>query len=250
MRIILFVLSVFLLISVSWAQQGTASAPQGASPAAANSGMHIQPGTVIPAELDKSLDAKKIKAGDPVVAKVSQDLLSNGQVVIPAGSKITGHVTQAQTHKGDTASELGIAFDQIALKNGSEIPLHASIQAVAPPPRAAAFAGSGNEPMNEGAPASGSTMGGMGQRGGVTGAAGNTPGGAASPYPQDATGAPAAPAPSAGAGVLSTGSQGAVGMKDVALHAGTNPSQGSVLSSDRRNVHLDSGTQLMLRVTQ
>ena len=94
-------------------------------------------------------------------------------------------------------------------------------------------------------------MGGIGARGGVTGAPGATPGGTANPYPQDTNGGPGgAPATSAGVGMLSTGSQGAVNMKDVTLHAGTNPSEGSIISSDRRNVHLDSHTQLMLRVAQ
>ena len=247
MKLMLSAFSAFLLASALWAQQGSMPA-QGNAPGA-SSAMHIQPGAVIPAELDKSLDAKKAKAGEPVMAKVSQDLVSKGQVVIPAGSKITGHVTQAQAHKGDTASQLGIAFDQIALKNGTQIPFHASIQALAPPPQNPALgSGGGNEPMSEAGPSGGGNTGGMGGHSGM-GAPGSTPGGGANPYPQDNTGAAGA-SQSAGVGLLSTGSQGAVGMKDVTLKAGTNPTEGSVISSDRRNVHLDSHTQLMLRVMQ
>src|SRR6185437_13846064 len=55
-------------------------------------GLHFSPGSVLPVELDKSVDAKKAKPGDPVVAKVDQDLLSNGKIVIPRNSKVMGHV--------------------------------------------------------------------------------------------------------------------------------------------------------------
>jgi hypothetical protein len=235
------VILLMLLLGVAAAQQ-TPSVPQ----EQANSGVRIQPGTVIPAELDKSLDAKKVKPGDPVVAKVSQDLLSNGQVVIPVGSKITGRVTQAQAHKSDSASELGIVFEQITMKNGNQVPFHADIQALAPPPQNPALAGTGgNDPMSESGPGGTPGAGGMGQRGGVASTP-TAPTGGANPYPQPS----GAPATSAGVGQLSSGSQGAVNMKDVTLHAGANPSEGSIISSDRKNVHLDSGTQLMLRVTQ
>src|SRR5439155_15817471 len=119
---------------------------------------------VIPAELAKSIDAKKSKPGDPVVAKTSQDLLSNGQVVIPRGTKITGHVTAAKPHeKSDPASSVGIAFDQIAIKNGPELPFQADIQAMGRPVQSAAAEAAGN-PMDSGAPSSGSSNQSMGGR--------------------------------------------------------------------------------------
>src|SRR4051812_2801846 len=77
---------------------GQGAAPQSNPPASSNGAMgetaqpnKVAAGTVIPAELDKSIDAKKCKTGDPVVAKTTSDLLSNGQVAIPRGTKITGH---------------------------------------------------------------------------------------------------------------------------------------------------------------
>ncbi len=86
----------------------------------------IPPNTIIPAELTKSIDAKKAKPGDPVTAKTVQDLLAKGQVVIPRGSKLAGHVTQAQARaKGGTDSMLGVAFDRIQIGEGKELPLTA-----------------------------------------------------------------------------------------------------------------------------
>ncbi len=46
-------------------------------------------------------------------------------------------------------------------------------------------------------------------------------------------------------GALSASSQGVVGLKDLCLNA---TPQAFVLSSSNKNVHLDSGTQLMLKV--
>src|SRR5690348_6744 len=82
-------------------------------------------------ELPKSIDARKAKTGDRIEAKTTQDMLSNGKIVIPHDSKITGHITESQGRakgqKGDSTSSLGIAFDTLTLKGGQEIPLHAEI---------------------------------------------------------------------------------------------------------------------------
>src|SRR5689334_1790327 len=57
--------------------------------------MQIPSGTKVPAVLDKSIDSRKCKQGDEVVAKTTQDVVSNGKVIIPKNSKLIGHVTQA-----------------------------------------------------------------------------------------------------------------------------------------------------------
>ena|SRR5579859_4581118 len=65
-----------------------AAAPQTQAPqpsaAAAQPGAikRVAPGSVIPVQLTKTIDAKKAKTGDEVLAKVTQDLKSNsGEVV-------------------------------------------------------------------------------------------------------------------------------------------------------------------------
>jgi hypothetical protein len=220
--------------------------PQATGEASASG--QIAPGTVIPAELAKSIDAKKAKQGDQVVAKTSQDLLSGGQVIIPRGAKIIGHVTQAKAReKGEPESTLGIAFDKLVMKDGHELPLNASIQALAGPPSMAA---SSAAPMSEsgGMPGgmSGSASGGMGG-GGARGAgsAGTSPTAPGSPgsYPQD-TGVPS----SAGTSnrTLAPNAQGVVGISGLSLTTGADNS--SVITSQNKNVKLDGGTQLMLRV--
>ena len=230
----------------------TTGTPSGnAAPAAnaqatdsASQGSRIAPGTVIPAELAKSIDSKKAKTGDPVMAKTSQDLLSNGQVVIPRGSKIVGHVTQAAGGKKGEQSTLGIAFDKLVKKDGTELPLVATIQAVAKPQPSPALA-SGNEPMSEtgGAPA-GNPGGGYGA-GGYGGGNRNSAPGAGGPPTPDPSATSAGTGVSQG-GALSPGSQGVMGMEGVTLSQ-PGGQQGTVLTSADHNVKLDSGTQLMLR---
>jgi hypothetical protein len=114
-----------------------------------------QAGT-IPVQLAKSLDARKLKAGDPVEAKVTADLHMGDGTIIPRGSNVTGHVTKASARaKGDPESELGLVFDRISLKSGRDIPVKTSIQAVGPPPNygpAPAQMGDGAPIPNTGAP--------------------------------------------------------------------------------------------------
>ena len=82
----------------------------------------IMPGTIIPVELAKTLDAKKVKAGDKIEAKIVVDLLSDGQVIIPKGAKITGHISDAKARSKDSKdSMVGIVFDQLSTKEGGDL---------------------------------------------------------------------------------------------------------------------------------
>ncbi|HZC23015.1 MAG TPA: hypothetical protein VE866_06730, partial [Candidatus Binatia bacterium] len=69
----------------------------GTSQAQTASAPKIAPGSVIPVQLTKTVDAKKAKTGDEVVAKVTQDMKTQtGEVLVPKDTKVTGHVTEAQ----------------------------------------------------------------------------------------------------------------------------------------------------------
>src|ERR1051326_3746682 len=98
----------------------------------------LESGVILRAELSKSLDAKKAKPGDEVTAKVTQDVMANGRVMVRKGSKLIGHVTEAQARtKDNPESHLGIAFDRAVLKNGQQMTLNASLQALAAAPHVA-----------------------------------------------------------------------------------------------------------------
>jgi hypothetical protein len=87
---------------------------------------------VIPVSLTKTVDAKKAKTGDEVIATVTTDLKTDsGQILVPKDTKVVGHVTQAQAHsKEQKESQVGIEFDHAVMKSGGEMQMPMSIQAV------------------------------------------------------------------------------------------------------------------------
>ena len=104
-------------------QTPPASAPATEStPGPASNSPKIAPGSVLPAQLTKSIDAKKAKKGDEVVAKIMQDLRNNaGTVVVPKDTKIVGHVTEAEARsKEQKESQVGIMFDKAVTKTGDK----------------------------------------------------------------------------------------------------------------------------------
>ena len=112
------------------------SAAAGSNSAAGVNGASgaLSSGTTLQAELTKSIDAKKAKQGDEVTAKLTQDVKGSGRVVLHKGTKLVGHVTEAQAKSKESGeSKLGIAFDKAVLKGGEEMAFTGVIQALAPP---------------------------------------------------------------------------------------------------------------------
>jgi hypothetical protein len=222
------------------------------------------------------LDAKHNKPGDPVVAKTTQDVKQNGQVVLKKGSRLDGHVTQAQARSsGSAQSSLGVLFDSVTPKKGQPMPMNLSVQALAASATQTsasiaddqAIAGSaGQAGLAGGAmPAGGGAArgggGALGGVGGTVGAVTNTAAGATGNVGQSVNGTAGATArtvASAGsgaglnsAGQLMSNSSGVVGLQGLSLtSAVSNATQGSVVNSTSRNVHLDSGTQMVLQVVK
>jgi len=220
--------------------QTSAQAPETPSSAAqAEVGTARLPsGTAVNAELNSSVDSKKAKVGDKVEAHTTDDIRYAGKIIVPRGARLEGHVTEATARsKGDSGSTLAIQFDKAIPKKGEEIPLNVAIVAIAAPQRdfSGSSSGSGSDPMTGGgAPsANGSPMG-----------TSHTP--TASPgrpsYPAD----PVSSSPSA-LTPLPPDSRGVYGLKDLKLMAGSsNTSQSTVITSSSKNVHLESGTRLLL----
>lgn len=207
---------------------------------------HIAPGSVIPVQLTKTVDAKKAKTGDEVVAKVTQDMKTNqGAVLVPKDTKVIGHVTEAQArHKDEKESQLGIAFNQAVLNN-QQVQLPMSIQAVIGQEQNnmnnnAAPAGEGapssSAPAQNSPMANRSPMGSSNQS--QSEQAPNGPGNSDAQQPQAGNKMPP----------INGKTQGVIGLSSVNLAPTSNSTQGSLLTSDKKNVKLESGTMLLLRV--
>jgi hypothetical protein len=118
------------------AQTAPAQTPQKIASAADASTPGIQSGSILYAELSKTLDAKKVKAGDPVTALLLADIISHGKIVAHRDSKLIGHVTEAQARSKETPeSRLGITFEKVVLKSGQELPLRSMLIALHPAAR-------------------------------------------------------------------------------------------------------------------
>jgi hypothetical protein len=231
------------------ATQAPTSAPSGTNQEQAAI-PRIAAGSVIPVQLTKTIDAKKAKPGDEVVAKVTMDMkTTSGEVVVPKDTKVVGHVTEAQARsKEQKESQLGIAFDRAMLK-GSEMSLPMSIQAVIAPPSNSPNSNGGSP--DQGAPPTGgnSAPSPMAGRNGASGSAGQA--------------SPSRPAPNSvptqGTSTSQQGSalppitgstQGVVGISNLKLEPAPSAAQGSVLSSEKNNVKVESGTMMLLKVNQ
>ena len=113
--------------------------------------VHLEKGSILYAELTKTIDAKKAKAGDPVNAVLVADVLAHGKIVARRDAKLLGHVTEAQVHSKEISeSRLGIVFDKIVSKNG-EIPFQSLLLAIRPADRLVTEIPSAPSPMHNSA---------------------------------------------------------------------------------------------------
>jgi hypothetical protein len=242
----------------------TQAAPStSAGPTSAGSTTRIAPGSVIPVQLTKTVDAKKAKTGDEVVAKVTEDLKNtSGAVIVPKDTEVVGHVTEAQRRdKDQKESELAIAFDKAVMKNGETMQMPMSIQAVIAAPSQNA-----NQNGQNSAPASGYPGGAMPGGGstspGMPGQSAGSPQGSSQGSMGGNAQMPSAPSEPSDAKSNGTNSashaqpkitgdtKGVVGISDLSLSPTADAQQGSILTSEKNNVKLEGGTFMLLRVSQ
>lgn len=210
----------------------------------------IAPGSVIPVQLTKTIDAKKAKPGDEVVAKVTIDLkTASGALVVPKDTKVVGHVTEAQARsKEQKESQIGIAFDHAVLPDG-DLSLPMSIQAVIAPPTSANNASFPDQSAPAGGGSGASSPMGAGHSG-ASGSAGQTQPSSPVPNAVGREGTNNTPQGASAQPQINGNTQGVVGISNLKLEPPQATAQGSVLSSDKNNVKLESGTFMLLKVNQ
>ncbi len=226
----------------------------------------IADGTAINAALSAPVDSKKAKTGDEVTARTTEAVKAQGKTVVPKGAKLVGHVTRASARsRGDAESALGIAFDKAILKNGQEVALNGSIQALASA-ETAASAASDLDAIDVGAASGGrASGGGRGALGGVASTAGgavgtvtntagsatSAAGGAVDATARTTTGVAGSAGGAVGglnsAGQFASNSRGVFGLNGLNLNAAAaNSTEGSLITSGGKNVRLDSGTRMLV----
>ena len=229
-------------------------------------------------ELAGKLDSKSSKVGDAVIARTRESVRAADGTVIPKGAKLVGHITDVQAHSSsESESRLSLVFDRVEWSGGHSLPVHSVIQAITQPVSAFASESVGDDdslanPIGPGAGSRGmpnTRAGGM--LGGTANAAGSTTGslgsnlganptnlganasGALSTAGQ-ATGnveANANAAASLGMSAATSASMGphATGVPGVMLAGDASGATAGTLSASKRNVHLESGTQLTIALS-
>lgn len=206
--------SVVAVLVIAFACTLAAQTPGTSTPDTPASANQIK--GAIPVKLEKSIDSKKLKEGDTVMFQTVSPVHSRSGLMIPSGSKVFGHVTEAKARsKGDAESTLGIAFDKIEYGKGEDLPMKGTLQAIGP------NLGNGSPDAGAAEPA-------------LSGKGGN--GSSAPP-----TSSMQISGPTTGSRILNSSSQGVSGVKGLDMNSS------GVLTSPGKEVKLDNGDQILIR---
>lgn len=205
-------------------------------------------GTAFNVSLTDALDTSKAKPGDLVTGETAEDVTYERSVVFPKGTKVTGHIVRANSAgHGRSGSALFIQFDKAVLLDGEEVLLNAGIQALAVNPVRTPSASDDAEAADKGEPtaASVSDTSSEDRPSVVSTIYDVSPRGLRRPLLADAT-------PQGEIrkdGLFTPDSKGAFGHPELKVYTPTSEgSRGTVLVSSKKNIHLDSGTHLLLVV--
>lgn len=223
-------LAAMLAVPAGWSQntrQAVNAAPQ---PAPRN--IEMVPAR---ARLVHTLNAKKIKSGDPVTAKLDQTVNLPNEPSLKRNTVLVGHVDSVVASQHHSTSKVVVTFNQAKLKNGSELPVKVTVMAVAGPQLPQSGEEAGAMPAGAAPPAAG-----PGPAGGAPGAPGAPPAMPAPP-PEQPSASPGVPP----AGSLNSVRQGIPGvMLQSSIH---NPASATFISKDR-NVDVPGGTEMRLAI--
>lgn len=92
-------------------------------------GMPITPvempaGTVFKSEITKELTVRKVKKDDPVILRLTEEIIINDNLVAPKGSRVMGHISKVKMPRSfGRASEIEITFDTIETIDLAIVPI-------------------------------------------------------------------------------------------------------------------------------
>jgi hypothetical protein len=114
------------------------------------------------ARLDKKVDAKNAKVGDPVTAKLMEDIQCADGVLLPKDATLSGRVVEVQPSENKGDSKLVLTFDELVPKGKPPIRVKVTLLGLVSPPVQGPDTKTGNRDSDlEGVPpAVGKTRGG------------------------------------------------------------------------------------------
>jgi hypothetical protein len=80
----------------------------------------VASGTALPIVLQQALSTKTAKPEDPVVAELAEDVVVDGDVLLPKGSEVRGHVVSAQrSGRVKGRARLVVSFEEVRAEGRS-----------------------------------------------------------------------------------------------------------------------------------
>ena len=196
--------------------------------------------------VEKRIETKGASLDQELTLRTISDVVVDGIVVIPSGSRVVGHIVELATKgEGSEQSILAIVIDKAKLESGKEITLQGIIAAVAAPPESSLSSDPTYGMMHSNEP----KMVGTGPT-----AAAARPGELSPSGKVDSTatlGAARINGEMRKGLLLTAESQGAIGFSGLSLswRLATPPAV-TVFSSNRKDIKLDAGTQVLLRIAR
>ena len=85
-------------------------------------------GTIIPLRMDTYLSSRSSQIGDSFTASVINDVELDRRVIIPAGSRVEGHVTAVDgAERMSRAGTIAITFDKLVFPGGASMPIDGTL---------------------------------------------------------------------------------------------------------------------------
>jgi len=187
------------------------------------------------AELQKGLNAKKLKPGQTVTAKLEQTVNLPDEPALQRNTVLMGQVDAVEASQHHSNSEITVTFNQAKLKDGTVLPVKVTVMELAAPAMAQTSADTGG-PMAEGgaAPESAPSAG--------AGRPGGTPGMQGEPQPQPQP-MNTEPSPESAA---ATNEQN--GVPGVMLKSDIHQPTSATFLAKGHNVEVPGGTQMQLAI--
>jgi hypothetical protein len=194
------------------------------------------------AVLTKSIESKSATVGQELSLKTITDIVVKGELVVAKGSTLLGRVKEVVIKtKEAPQSVLAVIIEKAVANNGSEVPLQAIIAAVAAPQNNSLDSDPTYGMMHSNEPKMAGSAGSASRTGGLS---------ASSKAGSNAAVATAELKGSMDHGLLlDADSQGAVGYEGLSISWQlTTPPPVTVFAIKGKNVKLDAGTQVLLRM--
>lgn len=219
--------------------QAQAQAQANAGSGAAAQSQHTIQLVPAQAQLDKPLDAKKLKQGEPVTAKLQQPVSIPDAQSLPKNTLLEGHVDQVQPSEHKSDSTVVVTFDKVRLRGGQELPVKATVMSISEP----VFA----QQAAEGATGGGAMPAGGGSMPSGGGSMPQSGGGSSSGAAPSAPSAPEAQTPSMPeGGTGSSPQQQSKGVPGVTLQSDIHQQTSATFTAKGKNVKVPGGTQMQM----